>query len=315
MKEKKDIQCYEKCMEKYPEKIKEIGLMYCELLANFTAHNCELTLPIKYIKEYIETRKIQCKGASEKMKNIAIELVERGLEDADIELIKKSSSQHLQVAFYYLKNNGFIEFTGRSTYRLIVPTITVQQLKNEVKSLKEVIKTPKKEDEKVFVNVINNLVTTDKKDKEEEEKEVETVVVSKPTSIMDKIKNDIINPLKEKIKNTEKQLIETTTVTTNQREIINSQKARICELDTRIHILTNRIHELEEALTPSKLIIKAHEDTIRNLELEIKQLKGFNVLNLQEEKVNLEKTIKEKDEIIKEFSDLSEWLKEISKEI
>jgi hypothetical protein len=298
--ERKNVQGYERCMEKHPEKIKEIASMYVSLLERYPLHGHELTLPMKYIKEYLLTGDIAQKGASMKMKAIAMELVnntDSGLEPEEMELIKKSSSEHMQVAFYYLKNKDVIEFTGRSTYRL-------KNVSSEVKK-EQSIEEKKPENQKVFVDVINNLsgkqvkwvVDTEKTDESKDQK---------PVSIIDNITNNIINPLKDKIKNTEKQLIETTAVNLKQRGIIDDYRERIFELEqiikTKNLAIQTQERTTETIVREGNQAIADQQNQINELENKVKELQGLNTLRLKEEITGFKK----------EFDEISEWVNEMS---
>lgn len=299
--ERKNVQGYERCMEKHPEKIKEIASMYVSLLERYPLHGHELTLPMKYIKEYLLTGDITQKGASMKMKAIAMELVnntDSGLEFEEIELIKKSSSEHMQVAFYYLKNKDVIEFTGRSTYKLKY----VGECKKEIEVKAEV---KKEEPSNVFVDVVNRIT-----DKQKEIYEVFTktdnLLGKKPVSIIDNITNNIINPLKDKIKNTEKQLIETTAVNVKQRGIIDDYRERIFELEQIINT-KNLAIQTQERTTETVAIEANRQATIQTnkineLENKVKELQGLNTLRLKEEITGFKK----------EFDEISEWVNEMS---
>jgi len=298
--ERKNVQGYERCMEKHPEKIKEIASMYVSLLEKYPLHGYELTLPMKYIKEYLLTGDIAQKGASMKMKAIAMELVnntDSGLEPEEMELIKKSSSEHMQVAFYYLKNKDVIEFTGRSTYRL-------KNVSSEVKK-EQSIEEKKPENQKVFVDVINNLsgkqvkwvVDTEKTDESKDQK---------PVSIIDNITNNIINPLKDKIKNTEKQLIEITAVNLKQRGIIDDYRERIFELEqiikTKNLAIQTQERTTETIVREGNQAIADQQNQINELENKVKELQGLNTLRLKEEITGFKK----------EFDEISEWVNEMS---
>ena len=298
--ERKNVQGYERCMEKHPEKIKEIASMYVSLLERYPLHGHELTLPMKYIKEYLLTGDITQKGASTKMKAIAMELVnntDSGLEPEEMELIRKSSSEHMQVAFYYLKNNDVIEFSGRSTYRL-------KNVSSEVKK-EQSIEEKKPENQKVFVDVINNLsgkqakwvVDTEKTDESKDQK---------PVSIIDNITNNIINPLKDKIKNTEKQLIEITAVNLKQRGIIDDYRKRIFELEqiikTKNLAIQTQERTTETIVREGNQAIADQQNQINELENKVKELQGLNTLRLKEEITGFKK----------EFDEISEWVNEMS---
>ncbi len=298
--ERKNVQGYERCMEKHPEKIKEIASMYVSLLERYPLHGHELTLPMKYIKEYLLTGDIAQKGASMKMKAIAMELVnntDSGLEPEEMELIKKSSSEHMQVAFHYLKNNDVIEFSGRSTYKL-------KDIR-KFKQINEVKKEQPTEQLNVFVDVVNR-ITDKQKEIGEVFAKIDNLQEKKPISIIDNITNNIINPLKDKIKNTEKQLIEITAVNLKQRGIIDDYRKRIFELEqiikTKNLAIQTQERTTETIVREGNQAIADQQNQINELENKVKELQGLNTLRLKEEITGFKK----------EFDEISEWVNEMS---
>jgi hypothetical protein len=293
---RKSIQCYERCIEKHPEKIKEVASMYVSLLERHPFHGHELILPMKYVKEYLLTGDIVQKGASDKMKCIAVDLARNGLEPEEKELIKNSSFEYLQVAFYYLRDKDIIEFTKRSTYKLKKVVGSEFEIKQAEK--------PVEEKQKVFVDVINSLSS-----KQEKQVAVDENKEQKPVSIIDSITNNIINPLKEKIKNTEKQLIETTAVNVKQREIIDNYREKVFELEqvikTKNLAIQTQERTTEIVAREVNRVTADQKKQIDELENKVKELQGFNTLKLNEEITVFKK----------EFNELSEWVGKMSDKI
>jgi hypothetical protein len=180
----------------------------------------------------------------------------------------------------------------------------LKNVSSEVKK-EQSIEEKKPENQKVFVDVINNLsgkqakwvVDTEKTDESKDQK---------PVSIIDNITNNIINPLKDKIKNTEKQLIEITAVNLKQRGIIDDYRKRIFELEqiikTKNLAIQTQERTTETIVREGNQAIADQQNQINELENKVKELQGLNTLRLKEEITGFKK----------EFDEISEWVNEMS---
>ena len=311
----KNINDYNRCLTRHPDKINAIASMYFNILRQNPDH--ELTFPVAYIKEYLTTGKIVREGASKQMKDQAILIATNGFLGLDDQaLIQDSSMEHLQTAFHYLKNESIVDFVGRSCYKLTdigkninsVPSVpTVDGRESEVitgkfvsdktntdtSPLSSVVKNVDNSTGKsplssvtksVFLEVMNeNLQLKVEEGKKEEGNKYQPVIFSEEETILEarKILERAYPPT-------------TSPVPVFSTGLKNNILQKITEpLKLKIQSLKTKVQELAKIVMSYKEIIREKEDIIKEKD----------------------KVIKEREEALMEIADLPEWIKGLSEEI